>query len=268
MFDFVARFVYYLVMALSSLIVYEPLDNFTENRTYWSEYVSFYEQYWGGPTSPYGVWFGTEYDNFRRALSNHLEIDDYKIQDCFSMKDKNGKYYIAPFSSGTNPHILNSENHIPFDWFLLFKSDEREYFYTPWGFGGINYDTKINLATERLNDAREIIDITLKKQKENHFKVLIFEKLIEIQSGIAGTKTWLGGFDPRAYIVLNYGEICSFIHPYTMKNERSVSELWQLIDFIKEDRFEEAQSALSILTEKWDDIRRKAIGEVEKFTIQ
>jgi len=255
-------------MALSSLIVYEPLDNFTQNRNYWVEYVTFYEQYWGGPTSPYGVWFGTEYENFRRALSNHLEIEEEKIEDCFSMKDKTGEYYIAPFSYGTSPHILNSENHIPFDWFLLFKDDEREYFYTPWGFGGINYDTKIKLAIERLIDAGEIINITLKKQKENRFKLPMSEKLIEIQSGIADIKAWLAGFDPRGYVVLNYGEICSFIHPYTMKNERSVSDLWQLIGFIKEGRFEEAQSVLGILTEKWDDIRRKASGEVEKFSIQ
>lgn len=260
--------VYYLVMALSSLIAYEPLDTFSQNRDYWTEYVSFYEQYWGGPTSPYGVWFGTEYNNFRNSISKHLGIDEEEIEDCYFMKDKDGKYYISPFSSQMNSYIVHSENYIPLYWFLLFKHDEGEYFYTPWGFGGINYDTKINLGFERLKEADGIITRTLQKQKETRLKLPGYDKLFEIQSGIGSLKAWLGGFDPSGYIVLNYGEICSFIHPYTMKNERSVNEIWQMIGLIKEDRFEEAHSVLSIIIEKWDDIRRKASGEIDKFTVQ
>jgi hypothetical protein len=255
-------------MALSSLIVYEPLDTLSENRDYWSEYVSFYEQYWGGPTSPYGVWFGTEYNNFRNYLSKHLEIDEEDIVDCFFMKGKDGKHYISPFNSGMNSYILHSENYIPLYWFLLFKHDEGEFFYTPWGFGGINYDTKINLGFERLKEADEIIKRTLQKHIETRFRLPILQKLSKIRSGIDSLKAWLGGFDPSGYVVLNYGEICSFIHPYTMKNERSVNEMWQMLYLIKEDRFEEAQSVLSIIVEKWEDIRRKASGDIDKFTVQ
>jgi hypothetical protein len=255
-------------MALSSLIVYEPLDALSENRDYWSEYISFYEQYWGGPTSPYGVWFGTEYNNFRNALSKHLEIDEEDIVDCFFMKGKEGKHYISPFTSEMNSYILHCENYIPLHWFLLFKHDEGEFFYTPWGFGGINYDTKINLGFERLKEADKIIKETLQEHKETRFKLPILDKLGEIQAGIDSLKAWVGGFDPTGYVVLSYGEICSFIHPYTIKNERSVNEIWQILYLIKEGRFEEAQSVLSIIVERWEDIRRKASGDIDKTTVQ
>jgi len=252
-------------MARGSLIVYEPLDAFSEKRDYWNSYASFYEEYWGGPTSPYGVWFGQEYENFRKALSSYLEIDEEDIEDCFFMKNKERGYYIAPFSSMTKSYLLHSENYIPLHWFMLFKDEEREYFYTPWGFGGINYDTKIALAFERLKEAEDILTNALQKHKH---KLTFSQKLKEIQSGIRNLKTWLGGFDPSGYVVLNYGEICSFIHPYTMRNERSVNEVWQMLSLIKEDRVEEAQSVLGIINEKWEDIKRKASGEIDRFTIQ
>ncbi|HEX9830155.1 MAG TPA: hypothetical protein VGA94_00575 [Thermodesulfobacteriota bacterium] len=255
-------------MALSSLIIYEPLDTLSENRDYWREYVFFYEQYWGGPTSPYGVWFGTEYNNFRNALSKHLEIDEEDIVDCFFMKDKDGKHYISPFTTGINPYILHSENYIPLYWFLLFKHDEGQIFYTPWGFGGINYDTRINLGSERLKEADEIVQRALREHKEARFRPPILQKLHAVQAGIQSLKAWLGGFDPSGYVVLNYGEICSFIHPYTMKNERSVNEIWQMLNLVKEGRLEEAQSVLNIMVEKWEDIKRKASGDIDKSTVQ
>jgi hypothetical protein len=252
-------------MARGSLIVYEPLDVFGEKRGYWNNYASFYEEYWGGPTSPYGVWFGQEYENFRNAISTYMEIDEEDIEDCFFMKDKESGYYIAPFVSVEKPYILHSENHIPLHWFIPFKDEEREYFYTPWGFGGINYDTRIGPGLERLKEAEGILKDSL--QKYGH-KSAFSKRLGEIQSGIQDLKIWLGGFDPSGYLVLNYGEICSFIHPYTLKNERSVNEVWQMLSLINEERIEEAGSVLGVISEKWENIRKKASGEVERFPIQ
>ena len=91
MVDFTSELVYQFFVAQSLLIVYEPFDSFVENKGYWNEYITFYENYWGGPTSPYGVWFGKEYETFREALTNYLGIDDHEIEDCFFMKDKDGR---------------------------------------------------------------------------------------------------------------------------------------------------------------------------------
>jgi hypothetical protein len=254
-------------VAQGLLIVYEPLDSFSEKRDYWNNYITFYENYWGGPTSPYGVWFGKEYEVFREALSNHLGMDDQEIEDCFFMKDKNGRYYISPITR-FNPNLLYSENYIPPEWFILFKDDEREFFYTPWGFSGMHYDTKISLSLERIKKADEILRNISTAHKKSDLKLTLSQKLNEIQARIVELESWLAGFDTSGYILLNYGEISSFIHPYTLKNERSVKEIWQLLSLASEGRFEEAELALNLLTEKWEEIRRKASGEINNIPVQ
>jgi hypothetical protein len=266
--DFTAKLVYQFFVAQSFLIVYEPLDGFVEKRGYWNNYITFYENYWGGPTSPYGVWFGKEYEVFREALSNYLEIDDPEIEDCFFMKDRDGRYYISPFISKINPYILSSENIIPTDWFIIFKDDERKFFYTPWGFAGMHYDVKISLGLQRIQVAEEILRDISTVYKKSKLDLTLFQKLNEIQTRIMELKNWLSVFDSSGYVLLNYGEICSFIHPYTLKNERSVKEIWQLLSFVSEGRFNEAQLVFNLLTEKWEDIRRRASGDIANFSIQ
>ena len=39
------------------LQIYQRLSHFEEDKNYWKEYTDFYERFWGGPTSPYGLWF-------------------------------------------------------------------------------------------------------------------------------------------------------------------------------------------------------------------
>jgi len=260
-------------MAKSVLIAYEQLDRFLEKRYYWNNYITFYERYWGGPASPYGVWFGKEYETFREALSNYIGIDKEEIDDCFFIKDKQGRYYISPIGSKINAYLLHSENYIPLHWFLLFKDEERKFSYTHSGFGaldydGIYYDTTINLAVERLKGASAIIRNTFEKYGKTYLKLPISDRLSQIQSGVLELETWLSRFDPSGCMLLNYGEICSLIHPYTMTNELSVKEMWHILSLISEDRMDEAQSVLNVVIQKWEDIRRKAAGEISKFSIQ
>jgi hypothetical protein len=252
-------------MAESLLIVYEPLDMFVEKKSYWDDYVTFYEKYWGGPTSPFGVWFGREYETFMEALSKHLGIDEEEIEHCFFMKDKGG-YYITPLGSKANSYILSSENYIPLEWFVLFRDEEREFFYTPWGFAGMHYDAKINLGLKRLKEADGIIRRAVEEHRKGELP--IFQKLDEIQMGIIELEKWLSGFDPSGYVLLNYGEVSSFIHPYTLKNERSVKEMWDVLFLMGEGHIDKAQLTLNMIVEKWEDIRKKASGDISRSTIQ
>ena len=65
---------------------------------------------------------------------------------------------------------------------------------------------------------------------------------------------WLRGFDPEGKIVLNYGEICSFITQDSMKNENSVGDLKRIINGIEKGDFEKAESDLRFLNAKWAEI--------------
>ncbi len=253
-------------MAASTLIVYEPLDSLIEKVDYWREYVDFYEKYWGGPTSPYGVWFGNEYEAFRGALSAHMGIDKDAIEDCFFMKDQEGKYFVAPYNSQAN--LVYSENIIPFEWFLLFSEEERKSFYTHWGFNGINYETQITRALDRISEADAVLS-TLQSAGDNEVVRALSAFMSDfIQKGLTDIKIWLSGYNDSGHIVLNYGEICSIIHPYTLDNEKSVKEMRDLIYMIRDKKFEEAESSLKIFIQKWEEIRSKAAGEIDKSLIQ
>lgn len=251
-------------MAKSTLVVYEPLTSITDQSYYWSEYVRFYEKYWGGPTSPFGVWFGNEYESFITALSSNLGIDKEEIEHCFFTKDEEGKYYVAPFNSKAN--LFFSENFIPLEWFILFIEEDRQTLYTHWGFNALHYDTRIRLALERLKKAEEIIS-EVKEIAE--FQQLASAPIaINLLQGTAELGSWLSGFDPGGFIVLNYGEICSVINPYTLENERSVGETWKFLESLNKGSFPEADSTLKVLVQKWEDIRNYASGDVDKSTLQ
>ncbi len=120
-------------MARSVLIIYEPLDTFKDKKSYWSSYISFYEDYWDEPSSPRAAWFGREYEDFREALSRHLEIDKEQIEDCFFIRDKDGTYYVSPLGSGINANILSSENFILPEWFFsVQRRREKSSLYSYW----------------------------------------------------------------------------------------------------------------------------------------
>ncbi len=252
-------------MANSTLILYEPVENFGDKSDYWNSYIDFYEKYWGGPTSPFGVWFGSEYENFRTAISSNLDIPEEEIEDCFFMKDKDGRYYIAPFGSRGQSHIFVSENIIPLHWFAMFREDERKILYTHWGFNAISYDTRISMALSRLAEWERAIGSVQDKDEPNSH---ILNKFADIAAYMRELSSLLSAFDPSGTVVLNYGEICSFIHPYTIKNENSAKDMGDLLALLSSGKLADADNRLSMLTQKWDDIRRMASGESAGTTIQ
>ena len=48
-------------------------------------------------------------------------------------------------------------------------------------------------------------------------------------------KDWIKGFSENGVIMLNYGEICNFIEPDSMKNEDSVGEIGKIIEDIEKE---------------------------------
>lgn len=253
-------------MAISSILIYEPIDSFVDKRSYWKEYVQFYEQYWGGPTSPYGVWFGNEYEAFRNAMSSHLDIEKEEIEDCYFMKDKDGKYYLAPMFS--KAHTSHSENIIPLDWFVLFSEDERQSLYTSWGFNAVHYDTKIQTALDRIDEALQILSNCFENYEQSKLQFLFANNLSVMSQGLSDLQTWLSDFDKSGFIVLNYGELCSFIHPARLKSEQSVGEMWDFLHLLSKGQLENASTSLRLLFHKWEDIRTKTSGNIDKSTVQ
>lgn len=251
-------------MALSVLMVYEPVSSTRDKENYWRSYISFYEKFWDGPATPQSAWYGRDYDEFRGALAKELGLEKKEIQDCFFMKDSEGNYYVVPVGAKVNLNIFSAENFIPIEWFLMFEGGEKKYFYTHTGFGAIHHDaiyynTRIEDALKRLKDAVRQIDAAIEHEGGAPTQILS-ETLTDIKRGVLNVADWLSGFDASGYVLLNYGEICSHIEPDSMKNEDSVSELRHAVRLAGEGMFEEAESSLRILLGKWDEIQKAASG--------
>jgi hypothetical protein len=253
-------------MAKSTLVLYEPLGGLTDKSYYWNEYVQFYEQYWGGPTSPFGVWFGNEYESFVNALSESLGMSQDEIEHCFFTKDEDGKYYVAPFKSKAN--LFFCENFIPVEWLVLFSEEDRQTLYTHWGFNALHYDTRVHTAIDRLDEAIDIVSGVADKHPPELDASSCKYLAEDLSRGLSELRTWLSGFDDGGFIVLNYGELCSVINPYSLENERSVGEAWKFLRLLKEGYYTEADSSLRSLIQKWEDIRSYASGSLDNSTLQ
>ncbi|MGQ0792913.1 MAG: hypothetical protein ACT4NX_02380 [Deltaproteobacteria bacterium] len=258
-------------MARSIVIVYEPLDKIRHKRDYWREYVSFFEQYWDAPSSPHSTWYGRDYQEFKEAISKYLGMENRDIRDCFFTKDENGNYYICPLNEG-GENIVSHDNGIPLEWLLMFSDGDRGFTYTHTGFGtvqadGIYYSTKISLGAGRLKTAEELVEQALIKHA-NQIKSPSFRRLWAMPESVLNMRRWLLGFDSSARITLDYGEICSFIHPYTLRNEQSVKEIWDALHLISDEKFSEAKIILEAFGAKWDEIGKKTAGEIDTSAVQ
>ncbi len=250
-------------MAISVLMVYEPVESTREKENYWRSYISFYEKFWDGTATPQSSWYGREYEEFREFLSKELGLKKSEIEDCFFMKDEEGRYYLAPVGAKVNLNIFSAENFVPLEWFLMYEGEEKKYFYTHSGFGAIHHDavyynTRVEKALGRLDGAVKEIEKSLElSQNESG---MLHDTLRDIREGALNLRNWLGGFDPRGFVLLNYGEICSHIEPDSLKNEDSVSELKAILRLAAEGDNEGARSSLTMLLSKWEEINRAATG--------
>ena len=260
-------------MAQTVLMVYEKLETLKENRDYWQKYIKFYEKFWDGPATPNSSWWGRDFDEFRQSLSNELNLDESLINDCFFIKNEENNYFICPVGMQTNLNIITCENYVPLEWFSIFDEDEKHYFYTHTGFGAIHHDaiyyrTTIDSSLKKMDNFQEMLFESFNKKENDLKNYPELQKLKFLIEGIDNLKNWVINFDNSGLIILNYGEICSYIEQNTLKNENSVGELLDILNSFRYGDFNKAESDLRILDYKWTDIAAKAIGETDFRTLQ
>lgn len=253
-------------MAQAVLMVYENLESIRENGNYWKDYVQFYEKYWDAPATPKSSWWGQEYEEFRESLSNNLGLDKKHIRDCFFTKDEAGNYFICPIGKEVNLNIMACDNFIPLEWFLLFDSSQKSYFYTHTGFGAVHHDaiyysSDLKNSLLGIKDTLDILSGVINDSSAEIGKYPELRNLSFVAEGVSNMQEWLKGFSESGVIMLNYGEICNFIEPDSMKNEDSVGEIKKILEDIKNQDYSSADCALKLLNFKWYDISSKASGE-------
>ena len=166
--------------------------------------------------------------------------------------------------NGNDCSFLEKENLIPPQWFLLFDNSEKKFFYSHAGDGavqadGIYYDTDSSSSKKRLEKAQSIIT-KLKKEKISK-ELELFAN--DLEFGISELSFWLADLDDDSLLILNYAELNTIIHEFTLKNENSVQDLWILFNNLNEKKYEKAASDLKIYKQKWDEISKKASSSEE-----
>ena len=116
--------------------------------------------------------------------------------------------------------------------------------------------------------SESILSEAVNNRNEELGKFPELNKLHYILEGIKNMVLWLKGFSDDGVVMLNYGEICSFIEPDSMKNEDSVGDIRQIIENLSSGDFGLAESNLKLLDFKWADIASKASGEIESRSLQ
>lgn len=249
-------------MAQSVIMIYESLDAIKERREYWKDYIDHYEKFWDGPATPQSSWWGMEYEEFRDSLARRLGVSNEHIKNAFFMKDEEGNYYVCPVVDSINMNIMASEDIIPYEWFLLFDSEEKNYFYTHTGFGAIHqdaiyYKTDTTSALKRLEEATNILEISL----EDNTRIKDFPELAALKAlkyGIENVLQWISGFSDKGIMILNYGEICGLIDQSSFKYEDSVGEIHMIMSSIASGDLRKAESDLKLLNLKWSEIYAKS----------
>jgi len=239
-------------VAQSTLIVYDSIETLSGGkRSYWLDYIDFYEQYWGGPMSPFGIWFGNEYDNFRRALADHLSVDEPAVKDCFFIRNGEGLLYVCPLGV-ENGNILSCEDSVPFEWFAAFDKSSRRNFYSHWGFSSIHYNTTVFSASEKLSAATETLSRAF--EKTDHEKLTGVIKWME--KGVRKMDKWFSARDGSGYAILNYGDICSVLTPQSLGRERSVEQVEEVFALLDSRKWEQSYNLSAQILQKWEDLRQ------------
>ncbi len=251
----------------AALLVYENLNSIEEDNSYWEKYIKFHELYWDGPNASQNVFYGREYEEYRDSLSKYLEIDSDQIKDCLFTKHESGEYYLTPLGVDSDKYIQESDNMIPAQWFFLFDKSEKKFFYSHAGDGavqpdGIYYNTDSVSSKKRLNETIECFSNLDQTQIPKELDFFIKD----LQFGLSEILLWISKFADDSMIVLNYAELTSVIHEFTLKNENSVEDLWTISKLISEGDFDNASSNLRIYKQKWDEISSKC-GAQEKTSI-
>ena len=124
------------------------------------------------------------------------------------------------------------------------------------GFGRIHYGTDIQKCLNRIIKADTILEESLMKYDNTDKEEQILLQLKSIQSKLFELNVWLSEFDEKSYVVLDYGELCTYINPYNLNKDHSTKDLWNILDnLINSDLAESGQKLRSFLN-KWENIEK------------
>lgn len=230
------------------LQVYQRLSHFKEDKEYWSEYTDFYERFWGGPTSPYGLWFGNEYGAFQNALCDQLDIKEKEIRECLFIKEDNENFICPDNKLNEVPFSFLVDNLIPIHWFFMFEEQKKKTFKTHWGFGAIHYQSSISDVKESIEE------FTSLKSKIEITNVDLGKYLEVIQDDLNNLREWIDKFPTDSIVILNYGDLLASFPMNSLDKEDSVKIVADFKKELSDSNQDVAKELFEFLLNRWTNI--------------
>ena len=230
------------------LQIYQKLSHFKADKDYWVEYTDFYERFWGGPTSPYGLWFGNEYGTFQNALCEQLNIKENEIKECLFIKEDHENFICPNNEPDDTPFSFLVDNLIPIHWFFMFKISQKKVFKTHWGFGAIHYKSSLIAAIESIN----YFDSIVKKVQVEDLELRKY--VYVIQQDLKDLNKWAHKFPSDSIIILNYGDLLASFPMTSLDKEDSVKIVSDFKSELTNSEFKNAKDLFKFLLERWTKI--------------
>lgn len=168
------------------------------------------------------------------------------------------------------PHILTSTWHVPLDWFVPFARDER---CLMLGRPGTGYSKSGDAAEEHgghgpatAAPARTLIYVTSMGEARRRVSAalpVVRETLGDgtgdvylLSAGRLETLArWLGGFDPRALLELDYGGLVHLLDDRALRADESVAEMAVALTGMERGEVELTVAMYKRLLARWRPVR-------------
>jgi hypothetical protein len=130
--------------------------------------------------------------------------------------------------------------HVPIRWFVLFQDDERWLGEDEHGRLRLRYRTTARRALRRAGQA---------------IPVLRRSDLGPISELLLDLHEWIGLFDPRSLVELDYGTLCDFLTWDELDDDRSVREIGRALDALERHEFPRSADIYQGVLSHWAEIR-------------
>ena len=130
--------------------------------------------------------------------------------------------------------------HVPIRWFVLFRDEERRLAEDEHGRLRLRYRTSARRALRRAGQA---------------IPVLRRSDLGPISELLLDLHEWIGLFDPRSLVELDYGSLCDFLTWDELDDDRSVREMGRALDALERHEFPRSADIYQGVLSHWAEIR-------------
>ncbi|HVV13946.1 hypothetical protein [Amycolatopsis sp.] len=140
-------------------------------------------------------------------------------------------------------HVLSTTWTVPLPWFALVDPDQRR---LTLGTGlddperELSWRISMSDALSRAAEARELVESTLGDSGPSRI--------------LAETERWLGNFDPRSAVELDYGGLVQLIADPILESDTSAEEVHSILAALRSGEIEQLAELFNDLREYWSEL--------------